>query len=177
MHRHSKSTGQHARSSGSAIMSMSELLKGQIDAKNNLEFCGMGLLPIALHNNAEFARAFHHQRGVGRTCQLQDELNSGNCSQNCQNHTWCRSIPNFPRAWCVHSRRVERKRVSRYSPWKITTLQPEHAFFLALGILVSCWSYSTSEEDAAERVMKVEMKIPKGILETALWWKKKFTKQ
>ena len=45
----------------------------------------MGLLPLVLHTDANFARAFCHKRGVGRMkhldvrhCWLQEELENGN---------------------------------------------------------------------------------------------------
>ena len=43
----------------------------------NIEFCGMGLLPIVLHTDADVARAFCYKRGVGRM-RLQEELKKGN---------------------------------------------------------------------------------------------------
>ena len=59
LHSHSRTTGQHALSSGeSEIMSMSEVLKEAKLMQCNLEFCGMGLLPIVLHTDADVARAF-----------------------------------------------------------------------------------------------------------------------
>ena len=86
IHSHSRTTGQHALSSGeSGIMSMSEVLKEAKLMKYNLEFCRMGLLPIVLHTDADVARAFCHKRGVGRMkhldvrhCWLQEELEQGN---------------------------------------------------------------------------------------------------
>ena len=86
LHSHSRTTGQHALSSGeSEIMSMSEVLKEAKLIQYNLEFCGMGLLPIVLHTDADVARAFCHKRGVGRMkhldvgyCWLQEELEKGN---------------------------------------------------------------------------------------------------
>ena len=83
---HSRTTGQHALTSGeSEIMSMSEVL---IEAKlmqYNIEFCGMVLLSIVLHTDADVARTFCHKRGVGRMkhldvrhCWLQEELDKGN---------------------------------------------------------------------------------------------------
>ena len=69
----------------SEIMSMSEVLKEAKLMQYNLEFCGMGLLPIVLHTDADVARAFCHKRGVGRMkhldvrhCSLQEELEKGN---------------------------------------------------------------------------------------------------
>ena len=57
---HSKTTGEHALSSGeSEIISMSEVLKEAKLMQYNIEFCGMGLLPIVLHTDADVARAFH----------------------------------------------------------------------------------------------------------------------
>ena len=86
LHSHSRTTGQHALSSGeSEIMSMSEVLKEAKLMQYTLEFCGMGLLPIVLHTDADVARAFCHKRGVGRMkhldvshCWLQEELEKGN---------------------------------------------------------------------------------------------------
>ena len=86
LHSHSRTTEQHALSSGeSEIMSMSEVLKEAKLMQYNLEFCGMGLLPIVLHTDADVARAFCHKRGVGRMkhldvrhCWLQEELEKGN---------------------------------------------------------------------------------------------------
>ena len=37
----------------------------------NIEFCGMGLLPIVLHTDDDVARAFCHKRGVGRMKHLE----------------------------------------------------------------------------------------------------------
>ena len=66
-------------------MSMSEVFKEAKLMQYNLEFCGMGLLPIVLHTDADVARAFCHKRGVGRMkhldvrhCWLQEELEKGN---------------------------------------------------------------------------------------------------
>ena len=66
-------------------MRMSELLKEAKLTQYNLEFCGMGFLSIALLGDVDAARAFCHERGVGRMkhldardCWLQDKLNSGN---------------------------------------------------------------------------------------------------
>ena len=59
LHSHSRTTGQHALSSDdSEIMSMSEVLKEAKLMQYNLEFCGMELLPIVLHTDADVARAF-----------------------------------------------------------------------------------------------------------------------
>ena len=88
MQSHSRTTGQHALSSGeSEITSTSELLKEAKLTQYNLEFCGVGLLPIVLHTDADVARAFCHKRGVGimkhldvRHGWLQEELQSGNYS-------------------------------------------------------------------------------------------------
>ena len=69
----------------SDIMSMSEVLKEAKVRQCNLDFCGMGLLLIVLHTDADGARAFCHKRGVGRMkhldvrhCWLQEELEKGN---------------------------------------------------------------------------------------------------
>ena len=86
LHSHSRTTGQHALSSGeSEIMSMSEVLKEAKLMLYTLEFCGMGLLPIVLHTDADVPRSFCHKRGVGRMkhldvrhCWLQEELEKGN---------------------------------------------------------------------------------------------------
>ena len=86
LHSHSRTTGQHALSIGeSEFMSMSEVLKEAKLMQYNLEFCGMGLLPIVLHTDADVARAFCHKRDVGRMkhldvrhCWLQEELEKGN---------------------------------------------------------------------------------------------------
>ena len=49
LHSHSRTTGQHALSSGeSEIMSMSEVLKEAKLMQYKIEFCGRGLLPICL---------------------------------------------------------------------------------------------------------------------------------
>ena len=68
-------------------MSMSELLKEAKLTQYSLEFCGIGLLPIVLHTDADVAGAFCHKRGVGRMkhldvrhCLLQEELQNGNYS-------------------------------------------------------------------------------------------------
>ena len=59
LHSHSRTTGQHALSSGeSEILSMSEVLKEAKLLQYNLEFCGMGLIPIVLHTDADVAKHF-----------------------------------------------------------------------------------------------------------------------
>ena len=86
LHSHSWTAGQHALSSGeSEIMSMSEVLKEAKLMQDNIEFCGVGLLPIVLHTDADVATAFCHKRSVGRMkhldvryCWLQGELEKGN---------------------------------------------------------------------------------------------------
>ena len=86
LHSHSRTTGQHALSSGeSEIRSMSEVLKEAKLMQYNLEFCGMGLLPIVRYTDEDVARAFCHKRDVGRMkhldvrhCWLQEELEKGN---------------------------------------------------------------------------------------------------
>ena len=86
LHSHSRTPGQNALSSGeSEIMSMSEVLKETKLMQYNLEFCGLGLLLIVLHTDADVARAFCHKRGVGRMKHLdvrhrwlQEELEKGN---------------------------------------------------------------------------------------------------
>ena len=71
LHSHSRTNGQHALSSGeSEIMSMSEVLKEAKLMQYNIDFCGMGLLPIVLHTDADVAIAFCHKRGVGRMKHL-----------------------------------------------------------------------------------------------------------
>ena len=75
LHSHSRTTGQHALSSGeseimSMSMSMSEVLKEAKLMQHNIEFCGMGLLPIVLHTDADVVKAFCHKRGVGRMKHL-----------------------------------------------------------------------------------------------------------
>ena len=86
LHSHSRATGQHALSSGeSEIMSMSEVLKEAKLMQYHILFCGMDLLPIVLHTDADVARAFCFKRDVGRMkhldvrhCWLQEELEKGN---------------------------------------------------------------------------------------------------
>ena len=66
LHSHSRTTGQHALSSGEGeIISISEVLKEAKLMQYNLEFCG-----IVLHTDADVARAFCHKRGVGRMKHL-----------------------------------------------------------------------------------------------------------
>ena len=61
LHSHSRTTGQHALSSGeSEIMSMSEVLKEAKLMQYN----------FVLHTDADVARAFCHKRGVGRMKHL-----------------------------------------------------------------------------------------------------------
>ena len=75
-----------ARSQGeSEVMSMSEVLKEAKLMQYNIEFCGVGLLPIVLHTDADVATTFCHKRGVGRMkhldvkhCWLHEELEKGN---------------------------------------------------------------------------------------------------
>ena len=84
-HSHIRTTGQHAIISGeSEVMSMSEVLKDAKLMQYNIELCGMGLLPIVSHADADVAGAFCHKRGVGRIehldvrhCWLQEELENG----------------------------------------------------------------------------------------------------
>ena len=88
LHSHSRTTGQHALSSGESeimSMSMSEVLKEAKLMQRNIVFCGMVLLPIVLHTDADVVKAFCHKRGVGRMkhldvrhCWLQEELEKGN---------------------------------------------------------------------------------------------------
>ena len=55
-HSLSRTTGQHALSSGeSEIISRSEVLKEAKLMQHNLEFCEMGLLPNVLHTDADVA--------------------------------------------------------------------------------------------------------------------------
>ena len=57
LHSHSRTTGQHALSSGeSDIMRMSELLQEAKWTQYNLGFCANGLLPIVLHTDADVTR-------------------------------------------------------------------------------------------------------------------------
>ena len=82
LHSHSRTTAQHALSSGeSEVMALSELLKEAKLMQYNLEFVGCGRLPITLHTDADVARNFVHKRGVGkmkhidvRLCWLQEEM-------------------------------------------------------------------------------------------------------
>ena len=88
LHNHSRTTGQYAFGSGeSEIMRVSELLKEAKVTQHNLEFCGVGPLPVVLHTDADVARAFCLKRGVGRMkhlnvrhCWKQEELQSGSYS-------------------------------------------------------------------------------------------------
>ena len=67
---------------------MSELLLKEAKlTQYNLEFCGMGILLIVLHTDADVARASCHKRGVGRMKHLavrhfglKEELQNGNYS-------------------------------------------------------------------------------------------------
>ena len=82
LHSHSRTTQQHALSSGeSEIMAMSELLKEALLFQYNLMFVGYGELRVVMHTDADVARSFVHKRGVGRMkhldvrlCWLQDRL-------------------------------------------------------------------------------------------------------
>ena len=59
---HSRTTGQHA-----AQQWRERNHEHEQEAKftqHNLEFCGMGLLPIVLHTDADVAPAFCHKRGL-----------------------------------------------------------------------------------------------------------------
>jgi hypothetical protein len=85
MHNHSRSTGDHALSSGeSEIMAASEMLKECLLLQYNLEFAGFGLLKIILYTDATVCRQFAHRVGVGRMkhldvryCWLQAEMAKG----------------------------------------------------------------------------------------------------
>ena len=71
LHSHSRTTGQHALSSGECeIMSMSELLNEAKLTQYILEFYGVGLLPIVLPTDADVARACCHKGSVGRAKHL-----------------------------------------------------------------------------------------------------------
>ena len=65
-------------------MSTSELLKKAKLSRYNLEFCGMGLVPILSHTDADVARAFSHKSVCRmnhldvRHCWLREELRNGN---------------------------------------------------------------------------------------------------
>ena len=128
LHSHSRKTGQHALSSAeSEIMSMSEVLKEAKLMQYNLEFRGMGLLPIVLHTDADVARAFCHKRGVGRMkhldvrhCWLQEELEKGNfkvkrvdrkfnASDMLTHSTSAEELRKFPMIGC-HSMTVNREK-------------------------------------------------------------------
>ena len=72
MHSHSRTTPTHALSSGeSAIVSLSEVLKECLLIQYNLEFVGVGRLPIQLLTDATVARQFVHRKGVGRVKHLE----------------------------------------------------------------------------------------------------------
>ena len=45
---------------------MNEVLKEAKLMQHNLEFCGLGFLPIVHHIDVDVARVFCHERGVGR---------------------------------------------------------------------------------------------------------------
>ena len=69
-------TGQRAFSCGhSEVMSLSELRKDVKLAQCTLEFCGTDLLPIKLHTDADVARTFCCDRGLGRT----EHVDVGHC--------------------------------------------------------------------------------------------------
>ena len=71
MHSHSRGTADHALSSGeSEIMSMSELLKDCLLLQFNMQFAGMGKIPIQMYTDASVCRQFVHRRGVGRMKHL-----------------------------------------------------------------------------------------------------------
>ena len=85
MNAHSCGMVDHALPSGeSEIKSMSERLKECLLAQYNLEFIGMGKIPIELLADASVARAFVHRKGVGRMehlevrlMRLQEQLEKG----------------------------------------------------------------------------------------------------
>ena len=65
-------------------MSLSESIKEALLVQFNLEFAGLGLLPIVAHTDATVARQFAHRKGVGRMKHLdirlmwlQDKLDKG----------------------------------------------------------------------------------------------------
>ena len=68
-------------------MSMSEVLKEAKLMQHNFEFCWMGLLPIVLHTDADVARAFCHERGVGRMKHL-DMSGIAGCRRNWRKETF-----------------------------------------------------------------------------------------
>ena len=75
----------YALSSGEGeIVATSELMKDGIMVQFNLEFAGMGSLPIQMFTDASVARQFVHRLGVGRMkhldvrlCWLQDQHKKG----------------------------------------------------------------------------------------------------
>ena len=72
LHSHSRTTPTHALSSGeSEIMSVSKILKETLLVQFNLEFAGMGTLPIQLMTDATVARQVVHRKGVGRMKHLE----------------------------------------------------------------------------------------------------------
>ena len=72
MHSHCRGMPDHALSSGeSEIMSMSEMLKEALLVQFNVEFVGLGRLPIQMHTDASVARSFAHRKGVGRMKHLE----------------------------------------------------------------------------------------------------------
>ena len=88
LHSHSRTTGQHALSSGESEINHEHersFERSQTDAVQYWSSVGWWLLPIVLHTDADVARAFCHKRGVGRMkhldvrhCWLQEELEKGN---------------------------------------------------------------------------------------------------
>ena len=129
LHSHSRTTGQHALSSGeSEIMSMSEVLKEAKLMQYNLDFCGIGLLPTVLHTDADVARAFCHKRGVGRMkhqdvkhCWLQEKLEKGNFNKrvdrkfitsNMLTQSLCRRITIVPSMIGCYTMTVNRENYS-----------------------------------------------------------------
>ena len=85
IHAHSRGMNDYALSSGEGeIVATSELMKDGILVKFNLEFAGMGSLPIQMFTDATVARQFVHRLGVGRMkhldvrlCWLQDQHKKG----------------------------------------------------------------------------------------------------
>ena len=67
LHSHSRTTNQHAFSSGeSEIRAMSELLQEAKQLQYNLELCGCGRIEIVLHADADVPWQLAHKRGVSK---------------------------------------------------------------------------------------------------------------
>ena len=68
LHSHCRTTGQRALSSGeSETMSMSELMKEAKLTQQNLDFCGMGLLPNRLAHRCGCRKRMLSQKRCGKT--------------------------------------------------------------------------------------------------------------